>query len=186
MSHSKPKHGTDGGKRLAGTLTIALLLAAACASPEPVAPAPAAKPAPAAAAEPAPAPAQPAPAAAAPPVPSDIPEKIDGANLTMGSAAADGLEATDLRCKTSGQMFAGMAIIGSLAKQKGALDACAPKGEAVRVHFVADGAKVSDVRVAGASDPAVARCVADAVGGAAFPSPCTCALSMKIGPTPAQ
>jgi hypothetical protein len=50
------------------------------------------------------------------------------------------------------------------------------------VYFATDGARANDVRVAGASSPAVARCVADAVSAANYPSSCACALSISIGP----
>lgn len=162
------------------SLALAMLALAACSSPESAAtPAPAVAPPVAPAVAPPAAPAEPPSTAT---VPGDVPAQIDGANLTMESVAVDGLAATGVQCRTDGQMFAGMAIIGALAKQKAALDACAATGETVRVHFAADGGSVSDVRVAGASAAAVSRCVAGAVAAAAFPSKCACVMSIAIGP----
>lgn len=119
---------------------------------------------------------------AAGPVPSDVPASVEGANVTMGTSTIDGLAMRDIQCRTNGQLFAAMTILGSLAQHKQAFDACSTRSESVRVYFATDGGRAGDVRVAGASSPAVARCVADAVGAATYPSACACALSIAIGP----
>jgi len=117
-----------------------------------------------------------------PAVPSDVPATVEGANRTMEQATVNGFEATKLECKTSGGLMAGMGILGGLAQQQEALAACSAQAETVRTYFDFDGKKTGDVRVADASTPSVARCVADAVAAAVFPDPCTCVVSFKIGP----
>lgn len=62
-------------------------------------------------------------------------------NISLGSLSADGQEVRNLSCSLdSGGLFAGLAVVGTLAKQKRALDACAPEGAAFSVQFTfADG-----------------------------------------------
>jgi hypothetical protein len=176
-------------------LVLVSTLCCACSS-EPAAPAAtpsAAAEKPAVAETPAPAPA-PAPEPAAPtearapvgePVSDDVPEAIEGANTSIEEATVDGFTAKQVQCKAQGGVFAGMALLGSLSKQQHTFAGCSDKGETVRAHFAYDGKKVDDVRVAGASTPAAARCVADAISSAEFASPCTCLVSFAIGPAEA-
>jgi hypothetical protein len=161
---------------------VFVLVANACSSSEPQQPQ-SAEPSPAVAGEGA---AQKAPAPSAPteavaPVRSDVPEKLEGYNRRMEGAKVNGLELGGLECNTKGGLLAGMQIARALAGQKQAFQGCATASELVRVHFVYDGTKNSDVRVA-ASSPAVARCVADAVTKTTFPDPSTCIISLKVGP----
>ena len=123
-------------------------------------------------------------AAAAPAVqapPSNVPDSIEGANVTMETSTVDGLEMERIQCKGGGGLFGGVALLGGLAKQKEAFAACAPDGETVRVHFAFEAGKTSDVRVAGASSAEVSRCVADAVAAATFSDKGVCVLSVKVG-----
>ncbi len=62
-------------------------------------------------------------------------------NISMGSLSADGQEVRNLSCSLDGGgLFAAVAVVGALAKQKSGLDACAPQGAAFTVQFTfADG-----------------------------------------------
>jgi hypothetical protein len=159
---------------------VALVLLLACGREEATTPPATSAAATAATAAPSAAPNAPA-VAEVEPVPSNVPVTIDGANVTLDNTTADGLEMEKIQCKGGGSLFGGVALLGGLAKQKDALAACAPKLETVRVHFVFDAGKTSDVRVADASSPAVARCVADAVAAATFSDTGACVLSVKVG-----
>jgi hypothetical protein len=188
MTLSTPLHKQGRGALLAAWLTPALMVCACSSEPTaPAAPPPAGDtPVPVAAprpegATPAPAP-EPAAAPAGEAIRSDVPETIEGADRTMEQATIDGFETSKVQCKTEGGLFAGMAILGGLAAQKEVFAGCSEKSETVRVHFVNDGARTTDIRVADASTPAVARCVAGAVAEAALPTKCTCVVSFEIGP----
>jgi len=111
----------------------------------------------------------------------DVPDKVDGATVTMESTTVDGLKMDKISCKGGAGLFGGMALLGSLAKQKDALHACAPAPETVRVHVTFEGDKTDDVRVAGASSPKVAGCVAAAVSKASFGSSGACVMGIEIG-----
>ena len=73
---------------------------------------------------------------------------VAGANLTMGSASADGFEARDLSCKADGLgLFGGIVLIAALAKKKSTLDRCAPAGAKPSVRWTFAGNRVSKVSV---------------------------------------
>jgi hypothetical protein len=118
--------------------------------------------------------------AAEPAVPSNVPESIEGANATVESTTMDGLEMSKVSCKGGGGMLGALPILGALATKRTLLAACSKAGESVRVHFAFSAGKASDVRVAGASSPAVAKCVADAVSAAPFPEQGSCVLTVKL------
>ncbi|MCC6522530.1 MAG: hypothetical protein IT373_07700 [Polyangiaceae bacterium] len=125
----------------------------------------------------APASAAPAPVAA---VASHVPAAVDGANVTMESTTVDGLELGQVSCQAGGGMFGSLAILGALAKQKSALGACSQAPGSVRVHFAFADGKTSDVRVADAASPELAKCVADAVSAASFPDKGSCVATVKL------
>lgn len=112
---------------------------------------------------------------------SDVPASIDGANITVGDSTTNGLSMSGLSCKSEGGILASLAIMGGLAAKNDAFKACSAKAEKVRVHFAYAGGKTSDVRVADASSPAVARCVADALSAATVPESGTCIATIAIG-----
>jgi hypothetical protein len=113
-------------------------------------------------------------------VPSNVPDAVDGANVTMGSTTVDDLEMEKVSCKSGAGALGSLAILGALAKKRTQLAACTKAAEAVRVHFAFADGKTSDVRVAGASSPAAAKCVADAVVATVFPDSGSCVLTVKL------
>jgi hypothetical protein len=115
-----------------------------------------------------------------PSVPSNVPEAIEGANSTLDTTTVDGLEMAKVSCKAPGGMLGPLPTLGALAKQRAALAACSKAAETVRIHFAFSAGKTSDVRVAGASSPAVAKCVFDAVSAAAFPDQGSCVVTLKL------
>ncbi|MBX3129933.1 MAG: hypothetical protein KF718_24665 [Polyangiaceae bacterium] len=165
-------------------LCVAVLLAACSRNEQaPTSASSAASPPPSS--SPAPAPASAEPVAAEPAKPTvreDVPEAVPGATVTMATTSVDGLDMEKISCKGGSGLFAGVALLGALAKQKDALHGCVKSPEAVRVHVAFEGAKTDDVRVGGASTPEVASCVAAAVSEARFGSTGACALTMKLGP----
>lgn len=73
--------------------------------------------------------------------------------VNIGSMTADGQEVRNLSCDLeSGGFFAGIAIVGGLAKQKKAFDACAKDGGAFKVAWKWDGSKAKDLKVSGGTD----------------------------------
>lgn len=114
--------------------------------------------------------------------PSDVPDAIEGANTKVQEITVDGFTVQKLECKGAGGVFASMAIVGKMAEHEEAYTKCAAASEAVQVHFAQQGGKVSDIRVAGASTPDVAKCVGDAVAATAFPGDFTCVVSFEVGP----
>lgn len=73
--------------------------------------------------------------------------------LNIASMTADGQEVRNLSCDLeSGSFFAGIAIVGSLAKKKAAFDECAKDGAAFRVTWKWDGSKAKDLKVTGGAD----------------------------------
>ncbi len=112
---------------------------------------------------------------------TDVPPSIDGANITVGESTTNGLAIGNLSCKSEGGLLASMGIMAGLASKADAFKACAGKPEKVRVHFTYAGGKTSDVRVGGASVPAVARCVSDALVTTSLPESGTCIATLTVG-----
>jgi len=123
----------------------------------------------------------PPPAPAEPTVRADVPDEIEGAKVSMDSTTVDGLAMEKIQCKGGSGIFGGVALLGALAKQKSAFTECSDSPQTVRVHVAFDGNTTSDVRVAGASSPKVAGCVAAAVSAAKFGATGACVLSLKVG-----
>ncbi len=119
----------------------------------------------------------PEPANAVDPAPAV--DGVPGANLTMTSVSADGLELTDVSCKAEGLGFLGAVVVaGSLAKKKGALKACG-KGASPRVFWSFAGGSITSVRV-DHSDARVVSCVTTALKNAAAPGTGTCAATLSL------
>lgn len=74
--------------------------------------------------------------------------------INIGSMTADGQEVRNLSCDLdSGGFFAGIAIVGGLAKKKKAFDACIKSGGAAfQVSWRWDGSSAKDLKVTGGSD----------------------------------
>lgn len=89
---------------------------------------------------------------------------ITDANLQVESIAADGLELRDLSCAVTGgmPMRGALLIAGTLAKQKRALDRCAPEGQAFAVTWTFVDGKARDIEATGGAATAN-TCVAAAV-----------------------
>lgn len=139
--------------------------------------------------EPAPAPepvavsSAPAPEPEPAPKPAPAPEPevagVPGANLTMSSLSADGLELKDVSCKADGLGFLGAIMVaGSLAKKKTALKACA-SGQSPRVFWTFVGGKITDVSVEGV-DAKIGSCVSRALKNAAAPGTGNCAATLVL------
>jgi len=106
-------------------------------------------------------------------------------NLTVESLAADGMQVRDLTCKLQeGGMFAMIGVVAALAKQKPALDACAPAGAAFRVKWTWS-AKPTDAVVEAGSAPKAMACVAKALKATQGPSAGTCTGLVLTGPVEA-
>ena len=107
---------------------------------------------------------------------------VADANLMVESIAADGLELRELACAVDGGMplFGTLAIVATLAKQKRAIDRCAPKGQAFAVTWTFAGGKVKQP-VARGGTPAANKCIASAVGRAAAPIEGRCGAVILAG-----
>src|SRR5262249_47731558 len=77
---------------------------------------------------------------------------------------ADGQAVRNLSCELDGgSMLAVLQVVGTLAKQKRALDACAPAGAAFQVKWTWSAGKAHDVEVLASTTPAKSACVAKAL-----------------------
>ncbi len=107
--------------------------------------------------------------------------RVPGANVQVGSMAIDGLRVRELECRLDqvGSLGA-LALAATLAKQKRALDRCAPKGDAATVYWRFDGSATRDVKIEGV-DEGTARCVAKAMKRVKGTVPALCAAIVLIG-----
>ena len=85
-------------------------------------------------------------------------------NINVSSLSADGQEVRNLSCALeSGGLFASVAVVGALAKQKSALSACAPQGAAFSVQLTFAGGGSKGAKVVSSTDKAKESCVARAL-----------------------
>jgi hypothetical protein len=145
--------------------------------PAPPPPPPAPEPPPKAAEPP------PPPPPAEPPPPADDKKKLPGANLTMGSLKADGVELKDISCKVEGAMglLGALALGAGFSAKKAQLDACSKgKTSETLVSWSAAGGKMASVKAEG-PDPKVNKCVEKALTGAKAALPATCMGTLVHG-----
>lgn len=91
----------------------------------------------------------------------------------------DGLAVRDLECQLErGGLLAGAVIVGALAKQKKAIAACAPDGDAARLSFVFGAGKTGEINVVGASKASLGTCVQRALAKVAAPDEGTCTATI--------
>lgn len=116
--------------------------------------------------------------------PSDVPENVDGATLTIGESTVNGLHMKAISCKTDGGLLTPLTLQAGLAKQKDALDACVAEAAAVRVAFEYDGGSPSGIAVADAPNARSATCVRDALAGAKLVGRGKCVMTLDLAGTP--
>lgn len=105
--------------------------------------------------------------------------------LSVESLAANGQQVRDLSCSLAeGGMFAMVGVVAALARQKPALDACAPDGAAFKVKWTWS-AKPTDAVVLQASAPKAKACVEKALKATRGPTAGTCTGLVLTGPAPA-
>lgn len=105
-----------------------------------------------------------------------------GTSLSIESISADGQEVRNLSCTLDSGGFLALAmVVGSVAKQKSALDACYPAGEAVEVQWTWVAGKATEVSVLHASQPTQNACVANALKLTTNGSNGTCKGTLLIG-----
>jgi len=125
-----------------------------------------------------------APAAATPAAetPAAPPPLVEDANLIVGSITADGLELRELACAVDGGMplFGTLMIAGTIAKQKKAIDRCAPGGAAFVVTWTFAGGKVKSPTATGGTDKQGA-CIAKAFARVAAPLDARCGAVVLAG-----
>ena len=107
---------------------------------------------------------------------------VADANLNVESIAADGLELRELACAVEGGMplFGTLAIVATLAKQKKAIDRCAPQGQAFTVTWTFAGGKVKQPVASGGTAKAN-KCIATAFARAAAPIEGRCGAVVLAG-----
>ncbi len=112
------------------------------------------------------------------------PAFIEGANLSVTSIAADGLELRELMCNvTSGMpMLGALVIAGTIAKQKRGLDKCAPAGQAFAVTWSFVGGKARDIAATGGTTVAN-TCVAKALSRTVATLDGRCGALILVGKT---
>lgn len=103
-------------------------------------------------------------------------------NLRIGSMSADGQEVRDMNCALkSGGFFAGLQVVGALAKSKKTFDACAPAGAAFAVDVVFGGGKIASAKVTGSSEPGKDACVTRALEKTRTDLGGKCSLVLLVG-----
>ncbi len=114
------------------------------------------------------------------------PSALAETKLNAQKMTVDGLEVRNLSCTLKqGGMFALMSLVGALAKEKKALDACAPTGAAFAVEWAFSGGTVSAAKVARASVDGKAGCVEKALKAQKPTDAGTCTALVLTG-TPAE
>jgi hypothetical protein len=95
----------------------------------------------------------------------DPPTKL---TVNVSSLAVDGLEVRALQCSlAAGGLLAPVLVVGTLAQNKPALDACAPGGAAVDVTWRWEVGATRDVKSSFGPTPAVDACVTTVMSGLA-------------------
>lgn len=124
------------------------------------------------------------PAATAAPVqapPSDVPSAAASANVTMSQAELNGVKLKTISCKAANaNPFTAIAMLGPVAKQKPALDACVDAPAEVSLHFSVSEKKASDIRVAGAPTKEAAACMAKALEQAPWAEDLVCVVKLDL------
>lgn len=113
---------------------------------------------------------------------------VPNANLSVGSIDVDGMTAKDISCRLEsgggfgifGAMMGPSVAIGSLAKKKAQLDACAPGGAEPRVTWSFAGGRTTQVSVDGVPDK-VKSCVEKVVKSAVATADGECAATLVAG-----
>ena len=103
-------------------------------------------------------------------------------NVTVGKMTVDGQEVRELKCSLKNAGFLAVAtVVGALAKQKKALDACVPGGAAFQVEWKWDGGKAKDVTVIQSSAKGKSKCVAAAVAKTTATAEGACSAIVLVG-----
>ncbi len=113
---------------------------------------------------------------------------VANANVSVGSIDVDGMTAKDISCRLDsggggglfGAMMGPSVAIGSLAKKKAQLDACAPGGAEPRVTWSFAGGRTTKVTVDGVPDK-VKSCVEKVVKSAVATADGECAATLVAG-----
>ncbi len=107
---------------------------------------------------------------------------VADANLRVGDIEADGLALRELACAVDDgpPMLGALVVVASLAKQRKAIDKCAPKGQAFAVTWTFVNGKVRSPVVTGGSAGANA-CVAKALVRAAGAFDARCGALLLAG-----
>lgn len=102
-------------------------------------------------------------------------------HITVGSLTVDGLNVRELDCTLEGGgLLAQIVVVGGLATQRQALDACAPEGAAFKVGWTWAEGVTSKVTVDDGPDKA-RSCVAAAVGAVEAPMAGRCSAVLLVG-----
>jgi hypothetical protein len=124
---------------------------------------------------------------AADPAPAPPPAPAKTVTVAVQSLTANGLEVRDLDCALAkGGLLAPLLVVGTLAEQKPALDACAPQGAATTLSWRWEVGATRDVSVTATSAPATSPCVIGAMSGLAPAQDAlvgTCTATVLIGAT---
>ena len=105
-----------------------------------------------------------------------------GMKLNVDSLSADGQEVRKLSCDMEdGGLMATLTIVSTLAKQKAALDRCAPKGAAFATKFTWKGKAASDIKVTGTATAQQNSCVAKVLAQITPPTDGTCSVIVLVG-----
>ena len=101
------------------------------------------------------------------------PQAHAGSTLNVGSMSVDGLEVRDLACTLDkAPLLGAVVVVGALASQAEALNACAPEGAAYKAKFTWTTATASEVTAASKTNHTCVTAALDKVP-AALKGTCT-------------
>ena len=107
---------------------------------------------------------------------------LAGVNVNVSDLTVDGLTLKNLSCALdAGGLFASALVVGALAKEREALDACVPAGAAVELEWTWSGGAASKAEALRASMVNKAPCVAAVVMAVPAPANGTCRATVLVG-----
>lgn len=110
------------------------------------------------------------------------PAAIAETKVSIGAVTVDQLAVRDLSCALDhGGMMEVMSVVGNLAKQRSALDACAPDGAAFRVQWKWTGAGATPVKVLKGSAPGENQCIERALTNTRSANTGECTATVLVG-----
>lgn len=100
--------------------------------------------------------------------------------IRVDSLAVDGLHVQSLQCSLSqGGLLASAMVVGALAAEKSALDACSPSGNAFSIAWHWSGG--TEINTIEGGTPAEQQCIRQTMGSILPPTQGNCSATLLVG-----